>query len=99
LENPALITKIVAVELFWVLVRSYKLSRDEVYTTLESLLNAKGVVFEDSERVAQALEGYRDHRFDFADQMIALSAIAQRATHTVTFDLRAAKIYGMQLLG
>ncbi len=98
IEDPAFVSREVAIELFWVLERVYGLSRNDTAETLANLLRASRIAFENAHRVAAALSGTLASGLDFADQLIAFAARDQGASTTLTFDKRAAKIEGMTLL-
>ncbi len=97
-DDPAFVAREVAVELFWVLERAYKIPRRQVAELLHNLLRASRIVFENDSQIALALEGTRAQGHDFAGQLIAIAARQKGAAYTLTFDKRAAKIAGMQLL-
>lgn len=98
-ENPAFVSREVALELFWVLERVYGLSRNDTAETLANLLRASRITFENADRLAAALLGTVTSGLDFADQLIAFAARDHGASTTLTFDKRAARIDGMTLLG
>ncbi len=97
-SNPGFICREVMVELVWVLERAYGCSRNEVASTLEGLLSASELEIEAADDVGTATFQYRDGGFGFADLMIAAAARRANADHLVTFDRKAAKIHGVELL-
>lgn len=97
-DHPALLPLVVMVELTWVLVRSYKLKREQIAQALESLLSSRELVIAQSATVWGALRAYRNGKGDFADYLIARCAAAEGCTSTVTFDKTAAMHSGMQLI-
>jgi len=94
-DSPGFICREVAVELVWVLERSYKFDREAIAGALDGLLGAAEIVFEDSERVARAVHRYREENFGFADLMIVSAARASGCSELVTFDKKAAQIPGV----
>lgn len=94
--EPGFIGREVMVETFWVLERAYNLPRARIAGVLQGLLEARELVVEAADRVALALDRYRNGGAGFADQMIALAAEAAGASATVTFDRKAATGPGMQ---
>jgi predicted nucleic-acid-binding protein len=62
------------------------------------LLAQDGVVVEQAEVVALAVQRFRFSRADFADCLIAASAKAAGCTRTVTFDRIAARDADMEIL-
>jgi len=96
--NPGFICREVMVELVWVLERAYRCSRAEVTTALEALLSASELEIEAADDVGTAMFQYREGGFGFADLMIAAAARRADAIPLITFDRKAAKIHGVELL-
>ena len=86
------------VELVWVLERAYGCSRTEVAEALEGLLSASELEIEEADDVGSTLFQYRDGGFGFADLMIVAAMRRANALPLVTFDRKAAKIHGVELL-
>lgn len=99
LDNPGFISREVMVELVWVLERAYRYTRAEIATALEGLLAAAELELEASDDIGASLYTYRDQGFGFADLMIAAAARRAGAEHLVTFDRKAARLPGVELLG
>lgn len=89
----------VLVELVWVLERAYGLTRGDIGTALDGLLEARELVIEAADRVAVAVDRYRKGGPGFADQMVALAGQGAGCRETVSFDRKAAGLPGMRLLG
>ena len=98
-KAPGYVCREVMVEMVWVLERAYGLDRVQVAIALEGLLAATEIEIETADAVASALYRYRDDGFDFADLMIRAASIRSGAQVLVTFDRRAAKLPGVQLIG
>ncbi len=97
-ESPGFITLVTVVELVWVLELCYAQNRAEVTTVLDTLLRTKQFIVENIAVVSPALKIFAMGKADFADCLIARSALVASCTHTVTFDKSAANHAGMQLL-
>ena len=95
--RPGYVTMIVIVETYWVLSRAYRTDQTTVGATLRGLLDAKEVVVERADLVRRALRRMADGA-DFADALISEAGADAGCERTVTFDRRAAKSAGMQLL-
>lgn len=80
------LSDIVMCETVWVLARAYGLSRGKIAEALGRLLRARSVVFDSSDRLARALEAYRNGPGDFADYVIREQARAAGAAAVATFD-------------
>ncbi|MBL8577816.1 MAG: type II toxin-antitoxin system VapC family toxin [Mesorhizobium sp.] len=96
-EDPAFVSLIVVAELVWVLRKRYGYSRTDIGTLLSRLLDTEEILFEDhgslSAIAAEAKDG------DLADHLISYSARRAGCSHTVTFDLKAARLVpSMELL-
>jgi predicted nucleic-acid-binding protein len=95
---PGFIGREVMVELVWVLERAYGFARAEVAAAIGGLLAALEIEVEAADDVGAALFRYRDEGFGFADLMIAAAARRAGASKLVTFDRKAARIEGVELL-
>ncbi len=89
-QNPAWVNRIVAIETVWVLERSYHLSRDRIAEALNRLLLTAELLFEDHEKIRNAVDAYQ-HGADFSDALIAQGNAEAGCAHTVTFDKTAAR--------
>ena len=89
----------VTLELEWVLRASFEYAKDEVMKALSSLFSAAELSFESERALEVALQLYRNGTADFADCLhIALAAQAGESP-LWTFDRRAAKVSGAQMMG
>ncbi|MCW5712336.1 PIN domain-containing protein [Shinella sumterensis] len=98
-DAPGFISQVALVETVWVLTRSYKMTRDAVADTIETLLRARELVVEGAESGYLALASYRATKADFSDALIAHGGRLAGCRETVTFDKGAASAAGMRLLG
>jgi predicted nucleic-acid-binding protein len=87
---------IVMAELAWVL-RS-KWDRERVLTTLENLLQTRGVTVESPALAQAAIAASRSGKAGFADQLIAQVGFANGASEILTFDDRFARAAKVRLL-
>ncbi len=97
-EQPGFICREVAIEVVWVLVRSYKFSRVQVVTALEELAGSDDILFEASEDVMNAVAIYTEVAADFSDLMILAASERANAQPLYTFDRRFARLEGVNLL-
>lgn len=99
-ERPGFIGSVVLAEITWVLSRAYKASREEIAAAVEGLLRSAELIVENPEAAYRALADYRaSNTAEFADALIAQTALLAGAAETVTFDQRAAASLAMHLLG
>lgn len=97
-ENPGFVGLVTVAEVCWVLMRRYKLNRDQLAGAMDWLINAASVQLENQKMVADALLLFEETNADFADCLVSLSAKAAGCASIVTFDLRSSKVLGMTLL-
>jgi predicted nucleic-acid-binding protein len=95
---PGFVALVTVVELVWVLQSSYKASKEEIITVLETLLRTRELKLENAETIWQAIRRFSESNADFADCLIERSAHAAGCDHTVTFDSKAVRTAGMQRL-
>ena len=97
-SDPVWVGLAVVLELVWVLDDSYGMKRDEISQILHMLLTRQEIVVERVEAVSQALYLYRNGNVDFADCLISSCAFASGCEGILTFDHRAARDAGMELV-
>lgn len=88
----------VMLELEWVLRSSFGFGKDDVLTTLSSLLSAAELTFESEPALEFALQLFRKGPADFADFLHVALAMQAGEQPLWTFDKRASKISGAQPL-
>ena len=97
-ENQGFITLISIVELVWVMQGCYKATKDECIAILQTLIHTREILLENAEVVVMATRQYSSSSADFADCIIERCANYAKCTCTMTFDSKAAKTAGMQLI-
>ena len=97
-ERPGYACREVVVELVWVLERAYGVSRERIATILQELVATQSLVVEASEDVARAAFRYRAGGPGFSDLMILAAADRSGARPLYTFDRKAARTEGVELL-
>lgn len=97
-DEPGYVCHIVLVELVWTLARAYGYSRERIAAAIEQILETAQLDVESSNDVAAAVKDYRRGTADFADCLLVRVNAASGCTHTVTFDRKAAKLAGFELL-
>lgn len=96
--KPGFVSLVSIVELAWVMGRSYRASKAEIVSVLETLLSIQTIKVENAEVVAQAVRTYASASADFSDCLIARAALQVHCVETMTFDRKAAKLAGMRLI-
>ena len=97
-NRPGYVCREVTVELVWVLERAYGFPHDRITTILEELVATEGLVIEAADDVARAAFRYRAGGVGFSDLMILAAAERSGANPLYTFDQKAARIEGFELL-
>ena len=97
-DRPCLINRIVLCELEWILGSAYGYPRAVIASVVEKLLRADALVVEDAEDAWLALRAYRATAADLADCLIAAVNRRLGCEATATFDRKAARLAGFELL-
>jgi len=95
-ESSGFIGLVVLVETTWVLRRLYRATPEEILETVNDLLSSRTIVVENRDVVARAVASCAATGCDFADALIAASALSAGCTKIMTFDRGAARA-GMTL--
>lgn len=97
-DEPGYVCQIVLVELVWTLAKAYGFTRERIAGAIEQILETAQLDVESSNAVAAAVKDYRDGPADFADCLLVRMNAAAGCDHTVTFDRKAARLAGFELL-
>ena len=98
IAEPGWISLTSIVELVWVMTSQKRLDRRGIAALLSRLLTREEIVIEQASLVESAMQLYRKGNADFADCLIAISAKAAGCSRTLTFDRKAARDTGMELI-
>ena len=96
--NPGFVSIVVMVEVVWVLDRAYGLTGREIATAVERLLQVEVLLIENEQEVFTAMLAVKQGRGSFADALIAELAARAGCTRTLTFDQKAQRLRGFQLV-
>ena len=97
-EEPGFVTAVVMGEVAWVLERIYRVRSARLAEVLERIVQTRTLVFEHEQQVLEAVAALALGRAAFADALIAAVATKAGCSHTVTFDKRASRLSGFQLI-
>jgi predicted nucleic-acid-binding protein len=100
ISKGAWVSHLVLAETFWVLDSVYDLSRTQIATAVEMLLNHRELSLQDADVVTAALGHYRRRSaVEFSDCLVL--EIARKAGHlpVATFDRNFGKLEDVQRLG
>ena len=97
-DGPGFVGREVAIEIVWVLERSYGFSRTQVAEVLKTLIGAENLIVESDEDVARATFLYEQSQGDFSDLVILMASERAGCESLYTFDRRFARMDGVRLL-
>lgn len=97
-NQPGFICREVAIEVVWVLERSYHFTREIIADVLVELIATDSLIVEAAEDIARAAFRYRQGGVGFADLMILAAAGRVGAGPLYTFDRALARVEGAALL-
>jgi len=97
-EIPGYINHITLCEIAWVLQRCYGVKKQQLREVIEALLTTKQLIVENVEITWKALREYDSNNTDFCDALIDQINKKSGCEHSVTFDKKAAKLPGFDLL-
>ncbi len=97
-EEPGFVCREVAIEVAWVLERSYRFPRTAVAEALLELVASNNLVVETADDVARAAYLYSQGGPGFSDRMVVAAAERAGAAPVYTFDQRLARTEGAQLV-
>jgi predicted nucleic-acid-binding protein len=97
-QNPGFVSVVAIAETAWVLERAYGLSNAEIAATVEAMLQTDVFVLEHEQEVFRAMITLKDGVGSFADALIGALGIKAGCTRTLTFDRKASRIAGFELL-
>jgi predicted nucleic-acid-binding protein len=97
-DDPGFISIVAMAETVWVLARTYSLSNVELAAAVERMLESDLLVVENAQEVWIAMTAVRDGRASFADALIAELGASAVCSRTLTFDRKAARLPGFELV-
>lgn len=97
-DNPGFVTSVTLCELAWVLADCYGADRPKIATVIGTLLATRQIRVEHADRVWRALRAWNSVAADFSDALIGEIVADHDGEKTVTFDRKAAKLPGFELL-
>jgi predicted nucleic-acid-binding protein len=97
-KNPGFVSVVAMVETVWVLDRAYDLTAHEIAAAVERLLQVAVLAIENEQEVFTAMIALKQGRGSFADALIAELGARVGCTRTLTFDQKAARHPGFELV-
>jgi predicted nucleic acid-binding protein len=90
-----IITPIILAEVVWVLESFYGYSKEQIAGTIIQFLYSDGLEVMDLDILIQALSLYQEKNIDFADALLAVSALSRGPTRIYSFDRHFDRIPGI----
>jgi predicted nucleic acid-binding protein len=90
-----IITPIIVAEVVWVLESFYGYSNEQIAITTIQFLHSDGLEVIDLNILIQALSVYHEKNIDFADALLAASALSRGPTPIYSFDRHFDRISGI----
>lgn len=97
-EEPGFISLVTMAETVWVLDRTYKFSNREIAYAIENLLEATNLVVQNEIEVFNAMIALRNGHGSFSDALIAALGQWAGCASTLTFDKKASRLQGFELI-
>lgn len=96
--NPGFVSVVAIVETVWVLDRAYGLTAQEIAKAVERMLQVEVLAIENEQQVFTAMVALKQGNGQFADALIAALGARAGCTRTLTFDQKASRLPGFQLV-
>jgi predicted nucleic-acid-binding protein len=96
--EPGFVSIVGMAEVAWVLERAYRLADQEIAAAIEGILQSEVLVVENEQEVFTAMVALKEGRGSFADALIGALGVKAGCSWTVTFDRRAGRLDGFELL-
>jgi len=97
-EKPGFVSIVAMVETVWVLARAYGLTPLEIVRVVERILQTDVLLVEDEQEVFAAMIALKNGQGSFADAVIAALGAKRGCSHTLTFDRKALRLPGFELV-
>lgn len=97
-DEPGFVSLVTIAETVWVLNRLYGLSDQEIAHAIERMLQADSLVVQNEQEVFTAMIALKSGSGTFADALIASLGTWAGCRSTLTFDKKATRIKGFELI-
>jgi predicted nucleic acid-binding protein len=89
---------ITVAEVVWVLESFYQYPKGQIAHVMEEFLNCDGLIVENEATLRESLELYRQKNLDFADALLAVTAIHSGVPTIYSFDHHFDRVEGITRL-
>ncbi len=97
-DGPGFISLPTMLEVAWVLRSRYRMARSEVATALDSLLSTDALLIQNERELFTAVASLREDLGSFEDALIGALGQWIGCTVTLTFDKKASRLPGFELV-
>lgn len=97
-EEPGFVSRVVIAEVAWVLKDVFGYERAQIAAAVRGVSNVTELQLESADEINAAIADYEQSSAGFADCLLARTNLSAGCDYTVTFDRKAAKLKGFQLL-
>ena len=97
-SDPGFISIVAIVETVWVLECAYGSAASDIAVAIERMLRASALVVDSEQEVFTAMLALKEGRASFADALIGALDARAGCSVTATFDRKAARLAGFELL-
>lgn len=97
-QNPGFVSVLAMAETAWVLERAYGLADQDIAAAIERTLQAEVLAVESEQEVFTAMIALKRGSGSFADALIGALGAKAGCTRTLTFDQKALRLPGFELL-
>ncbi len=97
-DDPGYVSRIVIAEIAWVLKDIYDYDRTQIAGAIRGILNVSQFEVDSADEVHAAVADYEKSSAGFTDCLVARLNASAGCEYTVTFDRKAAKLDGFELL-
>ena len=97
-NNPGFISVVVMVETVWALKHVYSLGDDQIAAAIQRILQIEVFLIEHRLAIYIAMKALTQRRGSFADALIGAISRRVGCTRTLTFDHKAVRLPGFELL-
>ncbi len=97
-QNPGFVSLVTLSEVVWVLGSVYRFTHLEIVSAIQGVLQTETFLVQNQPEVYTAMIALQSGQADFADALIAALGDWANCSTTITFDKKAARLPGFQLL-
>ena len=97
-DDPAYVSRAVIAETAWVLKDVYGYDRKQIARAIRAVMDVCELQLESADEIDAAVTDFEQSSAGFTDCLLARTNVAAGCEYTITFDRKAAKLPGFELL-